>query len=357
LAKNITLPKPYSKSQRAEQISLIRDLIVFSIENKVFNRQILQREAEKSRILQRTDGGLFKYSSIYRYFDAFRFLKFDCSEQYNIEGDIEWSKSAYQLFKNWPQKYGNTLSEAEKKVLRGNIFQSEVKIQFLKHFCEHEVVPESEMDFITFGRPLYVINQSVKRPIHIQKKDEKWPDEWPATKNVEISRNPESGNVTRKTQVEFLHTYRYWCLDTDIIDELNIQEAERCGIKKPYSYVLYPINYNSIRTVEWFLNTLFETLDSENYKSRVVPIPWLMYKICPTYQLSVTIFKDLLLNTWLQYRNLIHLERGPGGLIEKMEYSSQDRSPRERYRNHRYYIIVDGTVRSNLAVLSSYQGR
>jgi hypothetical protein len=74
-----------------------------------------------------------------------------------------------------------------------------------------------------------------------------------------------------------------------------------------------------------------------------------MYRICPKAKISVEKFKFLLLQTWRENRHLLHLERGPGGLIEGKIYSSK-RVYSERYGNHRYYSIVDGTIRSNLAI-------
>jgi|GEM_PF-2066645 len=349
-------PKSYSKSQRAEQLTLIRDLIVFAIRDGLTNRTHLVNAAKDKGILNRVDGKPFKYSSIYRYFDSFRYLHFDISHSYDINGDIEWSDNARELANSWNGQYGvPLLSESEKAIFRQQIFHSDAKEQFLRYFCSEYQVPESDEDFASSSHHLYILSQSVKRPIHIEKIDGEWPEEWPATKNVEISQSIASDNLVRKSQVEFLHTYRYWCLDSGIIDELNVREAERCGIPTTESYVIYPIS-DVPRSTSWFLEKITETFRSRRGNSQVAPIPWLMYKLCPTHKLSVEVFKKLLIATWKENRNLLHLERGPGGLIHNLKYLTEPISLKERYGNHRYYVIVDGTVRSNLVVIPSNGG-
>ena len=146
-------------------------------------------------------------------------------------------------------------------------------------------------------------------------------------------------------------TYRLWCLDTGILDELNIKEAERCGIGKPASHVLYPIDTSVHIESAQFLEILRGQVNQTRKQSVRAPIPWLMYRICPQYKLSVEMFESLLLETWKLHRNALHLERTAGVLIEfkGRKFFEQDYS--NRYGNHRYYLVVNGAIRSNLVII------
>jgi hypothetical protein len=338
-----------TKSQRAERLDLIRDLVVLGVTRGIHRRSKLQQIATEERLLSKvSDGQSLDYTSVYRYFDALRFLKLDGSEKYGLEGDIVWTSSARELAYYGTANYRReTLSETEKALFQRNIFLSDANDQFLSLFCHDYTASLSPEQFLAQTRPLYVITVSAQRPPNIDIAD----NEWPAEKNVEISFNPDSKKVIRKPTKEFLYTYRYWCLDAEIIDELNVREAERCGIPKPYSYVLFPVNPTKHITPDEFLELLYSSLGRRLKRSTVVPIPWLMYKICPSNKIGVEKFKALLLQTWKEKRNLLHLERGPGGLIEG-EFDPSQRTYSERYGNHRYYLVVDGTIRSNLVIFS-----
>jgi hypothetical protein len=339
-------------SQRAEHLVLVRDLIVLGVERQIHRRSELQQAAIKEQLLVRvSDGKPLDYTSIYRYFDALRFLKFDGSEKYGLEDDIAWTPSARELAKCGTVSYRTkTLSEPEKAIFRTSIFLSDASQWFLAYFCNTDSVPRSQEQFVTLARPLHVIHESVERSPDIGKSDE-----WPARDNVEISFDPNAGEIIRRPTKEFLYTYRYWCLDTDIIDELNVREAERCGIPKSHSYVLFPLDPTVHITPDQFLDMIYSSLGRKLKHPQVVPIPWLMYRICPKAKISVEKFKSLLLQAWHKNRHLLHLERGPGGLIEGRIYSPQ-RGYSERYGNHRYYLVVDGTIRSNLAVFPITKG-
>lgn len=151
-----------------------------------------------------------------------------------------------------------------------------------------------------------------------------------------------------KPRRDFMTTYRLWCLDTDILDELNIKEAERCGIPKTHAHVLYPLDPAIHIEPSEFLHILREELKDKLKQSVRVPVPWLMYRICPRYKISVEQFKSLLVETWEMNRKALHLERTAGVLIrfKGRRFSEQDYS--NRYGNHRYYIVINGTIRSNL---------
>lgn len=336
-----------TKSQRAERLDLIRDLVVLGIERGIHQRSKLQQVAVEEQLLARaSDGKSLDYTSVYRYFDALRFLKFDGSKKYGIEDDIVWTSSARELAKCGTTNYRTeTLSEPEKAVFRTSVFLSDASGQFLSLFCGNHTVPQNQKQFIAMARPVYVINVSAKRPPDIDKGD----NGWPAEENVEISFNPESSKIIRRPTKEFLYTYRYWCLDTDIIDELNVREAERSGIPKSHSYVLFPLDPTVHVTPDQFLEMIYSSLGRKLKRPHVVPIPWLMYQICPQAKVSVKEFNALLLQAWQENRNLLHLERGPGGLIEG-EFDPSKRTYSERYRNHRYYLVVNGTIRSNLVI-------
>jgi hypothetical protein len=334
-------------SQRAERLDVIRDLVVLGVQKQIRRRSHLQRIAIGEKILVRSsDRKPLDYTSVYRYFDVLRFLGFDESEEYGIEDNIIWSSSAIELAQCGRTTYRtNKLSDPEKVIFRRRIFLSNVVEQFLSLFCHTETTPQSQTQFMIEGRPLYIVNVSVKRPPGVTKDD----TEWPAEDNVEISLDPESGVITRRPTKEFLYTYRYWCLDSGIVDELNVREAERCGVPKSRSYALFPLDPMVDVTPAQFLDMIYSTLGGSIRQPQAIPIPWLMYQICPKAKISVEEFKSLLLKAWIENRRLLHLERGPGGLIKGKIYSPEHNHS-ERYGNQRYYPIVDGTVRSNLAV-------
>lgn len=332
-------------SQRAERLDIIRDLVVLGVGEQIHRRAKLQERAISENLLVRiSDGKPLGYTSRYRYLDALRFLKLDISKEYGVEDDIVWSSTADELAQyGGPNYRAERLSAPEKDILRRSVFASDASRQFLSFFCEDRVVPHSQERFVSLARPLYVVNVSVKRPAQLSTAN----PEWPARKNVEITFDPLSGEVMRRSTKEFLYTYRYWCLDTDIIEELNVREAERCGIPKLRSYVLFPLNPTLAVTAEDFLELLYSSLGEEVLRPRAVPIPWLMYQICPSVGMSVGRFRSLLLDSWQENRQLLHLERGAGGLIQG-RIQAPDYEYSQRYGNQRYYLVVRGTVRSHL---------
>jgi len=333
-----------TESQRAEYLVWVRDLVVLGITQKIDSRSELRQAIIDDQLLLRvSDGVALHKTSIYRYLDALRFLKFDDSD--GFEDHINWTSRSVELAECGIKNYQTyELSVCEKKIFRESIFLSDANKWFLSYFCNN-TEPESQTQFVSMARPLYVVNRKAKRPAGVGENEQ-----WPAQENVELSFTPDSRNIMRRPTREFLYTYRYWGLDTDIIDELNIKEAERCGILKTHSYVLFPLDLGVIITAQQFLGMIYSTLGANSKQPVAVPIPWLMYQICPETKISVEGFKSLLLDTWRTYRNLLHLERGPGGLIEGKVFSKR-RSYSERYGNHRYYVIVDGTIRSHLVIL------
>jgi hypothetical protein len=334
-------------SQRAERLDIVRDLVVLGLRKGIYHRTELQDEAISERILVRLgDGEPLSYTSIYRYLDVLRFLNLDVSEEYGISDDIVWSPSAKELACRGDANYlTERLSKSEKAILRECIFASDARRQFLSLFCGKGTEPKSQQQFLAEAQSLYVVGVSVKRPPSFHKSLE-----WPAKNNVEVSFDPDSGKIMRRPTKEFLYTYRYWCLDTNIIEELNIKEAERCGIPKRRSYLLFPSNPKLVITTGGFLELLYSTVGDLRYP-QAFPVPWLMYEVCPRENMSVEFFRSMLLRTWQENRQQIHLERGAGGLIEGLSRLGEDSYEHDyskRYGNHRYYIIVNGTVRSNL---------
>lgn len=335
-----------AKSPRADRLVRLRDLVVLGIKRGLSRRSELTEVATEEGVFAREDNQLpFGYSSVYRYLDALRFLRFDVAEQYGKDDDIVWSATAECLASYGSTNYRtNNLSEGEKQILSKSIFRSEASIQFFSCFCPTNRSPHDQKDFLGCARPLYVTRKSVKRPA-----DQSRSKEWPSGRNVELSLDPETGSVIRRSEMEFLYTYRLWCLDLEIIDELNVKEASRYGIPERYSHVLYPLDPGLVVGPDDLLELVFELVGHRITVPRVVPIPILMYRICPKTRMSVKLFKRLLIETWQRNRNLLHLERGPGVLVEGKIVSSEQEY-RDRYGNHRYYPVVDGTLRSNVAI-------
>lgn len=334
-------------SQRAERIDIIRDLVVLGFQSRIQRRSELRQVAIEEKVLvTESDGRPLSKTSVYRYLDVLRFLGFDESKEYGIEDDIVWSSSAMALAQHGTANFRTyELSMSEKAIFRGRIFLSGASEQFLSCFCAGGTIPRNHRQFLAEARPLYVVNVSVTRPAEIDEGD----DEWPAQDNVEISLDPEAGRVIRRPTKEFLYTYRYWCLDAGIIEELNVREAARCGVPRTHSYILFPLEPIEKTTSVQFLEIIYAVLGRKLEQPQAVPIPWLMYRICPEVRISVEDFKSILLETWQDNRHLLHLERGPGGLIEGKIFSPEHKNS-ERYGNQRYYLVVDGTVRSNLVI-------
>lgn len=329
-------------SQRAEHLILLRDLVVLGTSRSISLRSELKQIARDEQLLVTNSGSPFDYTSVYRYFDALRFLKLDASAK--GQDEIVWTATAKRLAKcGLPNYHLSALSSAEQAEFRAAIFDSPVSEAFLSCFCPANFVPRSHEQFLQHAHSLYILNESVKRPRGTQRSDE-----WPADDNVEYSPDPSASTVFRKSRKEFLYAYRYWCLDAAIIDELNIREAERCGIPKRYSYLLYPVDTKLSLTPEQFLKLIDRSGGAGH--GRVEPIPRLMYTVCPAAKVTVEAFKSSLLETWRLHRNRLHLERGPGGLIAGTVFGPQT-DYGKRYGNHRYYVTVDGTIRSNLVIL------
>lgn len=337
-----------SKSQRAEHLVLVRDLVVLGVSQQITRRAELHEAAVAKQVMVRVGNKQpLGYTSVYRYFDALRFLELDGSAKYGFEDHIVWTRRAIDLAYAGRSQYQTpTLSESEQAIFRTCIFLSSASQQFLSCFCPSKELPKDPDSFADLASSLFVVNESVKRP------EGAGPPDWPAEDNVEITLDPGSAQVERRPRKEFLYTYRYWCLDTGIIDELNVREATRCGITKNQSYVLYAIDRRASFTSNDLLGAIYGLFSDGLQRPVVVPVPWLMYQICPQKQISIEKFKALLLEAWQTNRHLLHLERGPGGLISGRLHSPQLQY-RDRYGNHRYYPVVDGTVRSNVAVFPS----
>jgi hypothetical protein len=329
-------------SSRANRLVELRDLVVLGVQEKITDRERLAKFAVSREIFVTEDSGTeYSYSSKYRYFDSLRFLHFDIADK--IGQPIVWSPAALALsYTASITQFTNELSPDEKEIFRNQIFASKASQQFLASFCWNgeKEPPQSRDEFVCRGHPLYVL-RTVRRSTAVS-------NERSSERVVEITHDPKSDIVSRKTEQEFLYTYRLWCLDADLIEEINIKEAERSGIPRGYSYVLYPLRKEVGLSTSDFLEALYAVLGQPT-RAIVVPIPKLVYNLCVGLRIRVDTFKELLVETWSQNRELLHLERGPGVLI-KGDIAATDKSYRDRYGNHRYYITIDGTVRTNLIV-------
>jgi hypothetical protein len=271
---------------------------------------------------------------------ALLFLKFDLAD--NISSPVVWSTEAKMLAQiSRNSQLTNELTEGEKEILRTQIFRSGANAQFLTSFDPKGREPKNRIEFAEYCRPLYVLGIK-KRPLGSAGRD------WFSDKVVEVSQDPSAGSVQHKAVMEFLYTYRLWCLDVELIEEINVKEASRSGISRGRSHVLYPVSIQTLPSPEEFLNLLYGLVNDQTTPN-VLSMPKLLYTLCVDLRMTVKNFQSLLVETWKSYSNLLHLERGPGILI-KGNLASKTKSYSERFGNHRYYINIDGTVRSNLVL-------
>jgi hypothetical protein len=329
-------------SSRADRLVKIRDLVSLGVNHRVTDRnELIKLAIEHEVFITEDKKRQYDYSSMYRYLAALLFLRFDLAE--SMSAPISWAPSAEALANASPEsQYATILSEAEKRIFRDRIFTSKVNEQFLSSFCPSYKSPLNEELFRKNCKPLYILRVR-KRPVEMESDPS-----WPSEKVVEIVNSFDSKKILRKAEMEFLYTYRLWCLDTDLIEEINVKEALRNGIPRELSYVLYPLSNENLLTMEAFLDKLYE-FSGHSKQPVVVPIVKLFYMLCVDLRLKVDSFKDLLLKTWIEHRDLLHLERGPGVLIQG-NVTSDEKSYRKRFGNHRYYLVVDGTIRTNLII-------
>lgn len=329
------------KSSRADRIVRLRDLICLGISHNVRDRDGLIELARKSGTFVTEKGNRpYDYSSIYRYLAALLFLKFDLAD--NISSPVVWSPEAKMLAEISTNSHVNSeLTEQEKEILRTQIFRSPVNEQFLTSFNSEGLEPRNQTEFVRSCQPLYVLGIK-RRPMGSAGKD------WFSDKVVEITLDPILGPIKQKAVMEFLYTYRLWCLDVEMIEEINVKEAGRSGIAKDRSHVLYPVTIRPLPSPAEFLDLLYG-LTSDQNRANVLSMPKLLYTLCVDLRMTVRDFKILLVETWEKYRHLLHLERGPGILI-KGDLATNAKSYSERFGNHRYYINIDGTIRSNLVL-------
>jgi hypothetical protein len=328
-------------SSRADRIVRLRDIVSLGVINNVCNREELIELARRSGTFVTEKGNRpYDYSSIYRYLAALLFLKFDLAD--NIGAEIVWSPEAKILAEiSANTRFTNELAEEEKEVFRNRILRSGANAQFLASFDPTGHEPKDRNEFATKCKPLFLLGIK-KRPLGEAGKD------WLSDSVAEISLDPDSGLVQRKAVMEFLYTYRLWCLDAELIEEINVKEANRSGVSRNRSHVLYPVGTQTLPTTEEFLDLLYTLVDDPT-KPNVVSLPKLLYTLCVDLQMKVDSFKKLLVDTWNTHRQLLHLERGPGILI-RGDLASKTKSYSERFGNHRYYINMDGTIRSNLVL-------
>lgn len=328
-------------SSRADRIVRLRDLISLGISHNVRDRDGLIELARLSGIfVKEKDNKSYDYSSVYRYLAALLFLKFDLAD--NIGSPIVWSPEAKNIAQvSQTSRFTNEITKQEKDILGTQIFRSGANAQFLASFDPNGRELKDRIDFVTSGQPLYVLGIK-KRPLGLAGK------EWLSDKVVEVSLDPRAGPVSQKAVMEFLYTYRLWCLDVELIEEINVKEAGRSGISRNRSHVLYPVTIHAAPSPEEFLDLLYGLVDDQR-KPNVLSMPKLLYTLCVDLRMTVQSFQAILVETWKTYQHLLHLERGPGILI-KGDLASKNKSYSERFGNHRYYINIDGTVRSNLVL-------
>jgi len=332
-----------TQSPRAERLDSVRDLVVLGVKRQIRRRTEIISAAVSEGVLLARNGTALSYSRTYCYMDALRFLHLDDSNSYSKDADVVWSSSALELAKQGQFNYrSRRLSDSERSIFVDSFFRSLVADEFLSDFCGG-VVPRSRVDFLEKGRPIHILSST---SITVQRQHR---SEIASRRDVFLRSGEAPGEIYRRSRREFLYTYRYWCLDTGLIDELRVTEALRCGIPADRSYVLYPLEPGLEVSPHEFLDLIYKAVGGPFSTVRVIPAPWLMYHICPTNRMSVDYYNRLLVETARRYPDYLHLERGPGGLIAgKPTSAGLDFS--DRYDNHRYYVVVDGTVRSNVAI-------
>jgi hypothetical protein len=329
---------------RADRLSKIRDLVVLGIRNEITDRTDLTKLAIKRGIFLTEDSKQpYTDSSIYRYYSSILFLGLDNSKE--LGSYIQWSGSAVNLANVACQNVlSEELSDDEKSIFQLLLFSSGVRDRFLMSFCSTEECLTDREVFSQQGQPIYI-----QRVLSKEGRSNNKSLKPSKILEVEFTQDPSLGVLHTRDAREFMYTYRLWCLDAGLIDEINIKEAERNGIPREYSFVLYPLRVRLMPTIPEFLEALYNLVKGSE-RAVVIPIPKLLYTLCVSLKISVEVFKTLLIDTWDMHRDLLRLERGPGILI-KGDLTITQRPYSQRYGNHRYYIIKDGTIRSNLVLL------
>jgi hypothetical protein len=330
-------------SSRANRLVSLRDLVALGVSLGITDRRRLSDLAiERGVFLTERDRRHYSYSSVYRYLDSLRSLQFEVAE--SIGEPMVWSRAALALAEAAQNtQFTSELSENEREIFREQVFVSKAANQFLSCFCPPGNTPHSRDELLRDGRPLYVLG-TVKTPQVCSGGSRKDTD----GRTVRIALDPDTGKSEEKPQQEFLYTYRLWCLDSELIEELNIAEAVRNGIPRSQSFVLFPVRAGMAPSEAQFVDAIYATVGSRP-RPYSVAVPRLMYKLCVDLRITVETFKGLLLRVWASNRDLFHLERGPAVLI-KGDFSVEPVSYGERYRNQRYYIVLDHTVRTHLVV-------
>lgn len=336
------MPRKKDSLIRAESLTMIRDLVALGIRKRITDsKDLVELAMNEGILLTGSDGRPYGRSSVWRYTSSLLFLGFNLAE---TGSSIIWSKAAESLANAAVStQFTNELNEREKEIFRTQILASPIKEKFLANFCPANRPPNNKSNFVTVCKPLYVL-RSLKRPSKIPAGSS-----WPYKEMVEFTLDPDSGTVSRDSAMEFLYWYRLWCLDAGLIEEINAREAVRSGIPNERSHILYPLRECPQLSISDFLESLYTAVGS-NRRAVAVPVLWLIYKICVDLRIAVQTFNDLLIATWKQHRNFLHLERGPSVLI-RGNLTSAVKPYSERYGNHRYYIIIDGTVRTNLILM------
>lgn len=335
--------KSGTNSQRADDLARVRNVVVFGIRKGISVRTDLIDALIECKIFVTNSGKRFSYSRSYVYLDALRYLGFDSSD-YDLHSSIVWTSDAYALADSAPDGIPplGSLNDSEKSIFRRRLFDSKAKEKFLDLFCL-DGAPVDYQDFLRAAQPLYIVKPPSKSSQETE--TEIVEIDLPTKLNGHI----EAYRVLREPSFEFTYIHRFWCLDAGIVDELRVVEAARYSIPEAYSHIIFPVDSDRVLSVDDFKTILFNTVGKRLTMAQTFAIPWLMYQVCPRWQISVETFKRLLIDTWQQNRNLLHLERGPGGLIRvnapwgKHEYT-------DRFGNHRYYPFAAGTVRTYVTI-------
>lgn len=107
-----------TESPQVGDLVQIRNLVVFGVENQIYDRSVLTQQAIQDGLLCKEDGTPYnKESSIYRFLDTLRFLNFDETPRRDKSGTVKWSECAKELASYGSINYRtNILSELEKEI-------------------------------------------------------------------------------------------------------------------------------------------------------------------------------------------------------------------------------------------------
>jgi len=312
------------KSPRAEQLDLIRDLVVLSKNEKITSLKELKKRAYEEKIFAKKTGKKWKYSRIFQYTEGLRWFGLNHGKQGS--GKIILSKTAEELAKYGKKNYRTgKLSKQEIITFRNIIFDIDhVQDNFIKYFSPKQEPIRTYQEFTRVALPIYIIRTYRKE----MREDNFGKVRFRRLCDIET----EVGNRYEEIEsTEFLHTITCWMLDLNVINKFLVPPH----YKVERNYTLFPIktqfdNYSKISKLEEIIKKICPS------KQMVIPIPILIYTMCKEFCISVQNAKNIIRVLYRKKPQVYYLNRAPETLLD-MKYADS-------------YITVDGFWRGELSI-------